>query len=113
MKTALNRPRYISFLCFCGFVWSMLSFLVVFSPAVKKVSIWYPASLGLLVAARFISMIGVWHMKKWGVLLFFTSVFLGIFQSIFLNDVGIIQPVSVLFFGIPFIVFFSKMDDNL
>jgi hypothetical protein len=113
MKTIYHRPIYLSILSVIGLIWSMLSFLYVFSPSVKKVGIWFPAVLGMLVASRFIAMIGVWHMKKWGVLLFFTSVCLKLFLSVMLDQLSIVEVVLSTLLGISFLFFFRKMDDNL
>jgi uncharacterized membrane protein len=113
MKTLYHRSKYISVVAVVGLTWSMLSFLYVFSPSVKKVGIWFPAVLGVLVASRFISMIGVWHMKKWGVLLFFISALMKLFLAILLNQLSIVEVILTLFLGISFLFFFRKMDDNM
>jgi hypothetical protein len=113
MTVIAKRPRYISFLSVLGIIWALLSFLYVFSPSVKKVGAWFPALLGLLVALRFISMIGVWHMKKWGVGIFFLSVFFKIFLSVLLNQLSIVEVVLSVWIGISLLPYFSRMDENL
>jgi hypothetical protein len=113
MKTIYKRPVYVSIVSILGIAWSLLSFLYVFSPDVKKVGIWFPAVLGLIISCRFISMIGVWHMKKWGVLLFFVSVFAKISISILLNQITVVEVVLSLFSGISLLFYFGRMDENL
>jgi hypothetical protein len=113
MRATFKRPRYISFLSGLGIIWSLLSFLYVFSPAVKKVGAWFPALLGMLIAFRFISMIGVWHMKKWGVALFILSLFLKLFISVILDQLSAVEVVLSVWLGVSFLFFFGKMDDNL
>jgi len=113
MRTIYKRPKYLSFLCVVGLIWSLLSFLYVFSPSVKKVGVMFPALLGILVASRFISMIGMWHMKKWGVLLFFTTVFLKIFLAVMLNQLSYVEVSLSVFVGFPLLIYFPRMDDNL
>jgi hypothetical protein len=121
MITLFKRPKYISVVCVIGIIWSLFSFLYVFAPSVKKVGAWYPAVLGLLVALRFISLIGVWHMKKWGVLLFIVSVFCKLFLSVVLNELSTVEVaftawigvVLSAWIGISLLPYFGRMDDNL
>ncbi len=113
MRTIYHRNKYLTFLCYLGLIWSLLSFLYVFSPSVKKVGIWFPAVLGVLVASRFISMIGVMHMKKWGVFLFFTSAFLKLFLAVMLDQLSVLEVILSVLIGISLLFFFPKMDENL
>jgi hypothetical protein len=85
----------------------------VFSPGVKNVGIWFPALLGLIVASRFIAMIGVWHMKKWGILLFYIAMFMKLYISVVFHQLSVIEIVLCLYLGGSFIFFFRKMDSNL
>jgi hypothetical protein len=113
MRAVYKRTRYLSLISGVGILWSLLSFLYVFSPTVKKVGAWFPAVLGLVVALRFISMIGVWHMKKWGVGVFLTSVFLKLSLSVILDQLSIVEVILSVWIGISLLPYFSKMDDNL
>ena len=91
----------------------VFSFPGVFSPAVKKLGDWYPALFGLLVAASFISYVGVWHMKRWGVNLFVTTFFVKELLLIFIDDVSYVGIVLSVFFIVSMIVFYKRMDLNL
>jgi hypothetical protein len=113
IKDIYKRPGYISFLSILGIAWSLLSFLYVFSPGVKKVGIWFPAVLGIIITTRFIAMIGVWHMKKWGIMLFFASVLMKLFISVLLDQITVYEVVISLFLGISLLFYFNRMDDNL
>ncbi|MES2394672.1 MAG: hypothetical protein V4549_01635, partial [Bacteroidota bacterium] len=88
-----KRPKLITFVCVLGFTWIVFSFPAVFSPSVKKLGDWYPALFGLIVAVSFISYIGVWHMKRWGVSLFVVSFFIKEMILILINDINYIGIV--------------------
>ncbi len=113
MIVVYKRPKYLSVIIIIGIIWSLLSFLYVFSPSVKKVGAWFPAMLGMLVALRFISMIGVWHMKKWGVLVFLISVCLKLFLSVLLNQLSPVEVILSMLIGISLLPYFRRMDNNL
>src|ERR1035437_1416738 len=72
MKNA-KRPTVLSIVCMIGFAWVLFTFTGVFSPSVKKLGVFMPAIYGLIIAATFISFIGVWHMKRWGTELYVIS----------------------------------------
>lgn len=108
-----NRPKLITTICVLGFIWIVFSFPAVFSPSVKKLGDWYPALFGLIVAFSFISYIGVWHMKRWGVSLFILTFFIKEMLLIFINDLNYIGlSVSALFITV-MVVFYKGMDVNL
>src|ERR1041385_1199907 len=70
-----KRPVILTIICVIGILWSLFNFIVVFSPFVRKVSEWSPAVFGIIVAIQFISFIGIWSMKRWGVHLYIVSFF--------------------------------------
>jgi hypothetical protein len=74
---------------------------------------WYPALYGFLVALTFISFIGIWYLKKWGISLF-SLIFFTKFSVQILNDdvsaAGIVFSVVVLICLIPY---YKKFSDNL
>lgn len=113
MQALVKRPILIRIVCILGFIWIVFSFPSVFSPSVKKMGDWYPALFGLVVAASFISYIGVWHMKRWGVRLFIITFFI---KEIILTVVDDVSPVGIvlsILFIIPMLVFYNRMDMNL
>ena len=113
MQSTLKRPTLISIVCILGFIWIVFSFPSVFSPTIKKMGDWYPALFGLIVACSFISYIGVWHMKRWGVQLFMITFFVKETILIVVNDVSYVGIVFSLFFLISMISFYKRMDLNL
>jgi len=111
-----KRPPLLTIVCVLGYVWIVFSLPGVFSTAIKKLGDWYPALFGLLVALSFISYVGVWHMKRWGVNLFIITFFIKEIVLILINDMGIgfyMGLVLSLFFIITMIVFYKRMDVNL
>jgi hypothetical protein len=112
----MKRPKIISLICIIGFISVIFTFPAVFSPSVKKIGDLIPALYGFIVACSFISYIGLWHMKQWGVQLFFFIFFLKTLFLILINDLGggtIIGIVLSVTFGIILLRFYPKMDINL
>lgn len=108
-----KRPKLLTFVCVLGFTWIVFSFPAVFSPSVKKLGDWYPAVFGLIVAVSFISYIGVWHMKRWGVSLFIIAFFIKEIILILINDINYIGIVFSSLFIIIMVFFYKRMDVNL
>ena len=109
----IKRPKLLTFVCVLGFTWIVFSFPAVFSPSVKKLGDWYPALFGLIVAVSFISYIGVWHMKRWGVSLVIISFFVKEVILILINDVNYIGMFFSFLFIIIMVFFYKRMDVNL
>lgn len=111
-----KRPVLLTIVCVLGYTWIVFSLPAVFSPAVKKLGDWYPALFGLLVATNFISFVGVWHMKRWGVNLFIITFFIKETIYIIINDTGYSFYTGIafsVFFISSMIVFYKRMDVNL
>jgi hypothetical protein len=112
----MKRPKIISLICILGFISVVFTFPAVFSPSVKKIGDFVPALYGFIVAGSFISYIGLWHMKQWGVQLFFLIFFVKTLFLILINDLGGGTIIGILFaviFGIVLLRFYRKMDINL
>lgn len=71
----MKRPRIISLICIVGYLSVVVAFPQVFSPSIKKLGVLVPAIYGLLVAAQFISCVGIWYFKQWGVQLYVLTFF--------------------------------------
>ncbi len=110
---AIKRPGLISTICIMGFIWIVFSFPGVFAPSLKKLGDWYPALFGILVATSFISYIGLWHMKRWGVQLFVISFFVKETLLVLIDDVSFTGIVFSVFFIISMLPFYKRMDVNL
>jgi hypothetical protein len=97
-STIIKRPKLLTFVCVLGFTWIVFSFPAIFSPSIKKLGDWYPALFGLLVSSHFISFIGVWHMKRWGVSMFTITFFIKEILLILINDISYIGISLSVFF---------------
>ena len=76
MDALRKRPVIITLVCIAGFSWILISIPGVFSPTVKKLGDIYPAVFGSLIASAFISLVGIWYMKKWGLHLYIFTFFI-------------------------------------
>jgi hypothetical protein len=93
----------------------VLNFLDAFSPSVKKLGQLYPALYSLVMCLQFISFVGIWYMKRWGVELFIASFFAETILFVFMNTInytGFTFILSVVFI-IVLLFFYRKMDVNL
>ena len=108
-----KRPALITIVCIIGFIWVVFSLPAVFSPSIKKLGDWYPALFGLIVAAGFISYIGVWHMKRWGCSLFIITFFIKEILLILINDLNYVGIVVSLFIISAMVAYYKRMDINL
>ncbi|MBI4932187.1 MAG: hypothetical protein HY841_15620 [Bacteroidetes bacterium] len=113
MEIVRKRPIILTIICIIGILWSLLNFIFVFSPFIKKISDWAPAIYGIIVAIQFISFIGIWHMKRWGVHLFISAFFAKIIFSILIDDVSYMGIVLSVIFTIFFLVYYRRMDEEL
>lgn len=111
----IKRTVGVSICSVFGFIFSLFSFLVIFSPSLKKLGIWVPAFFGALVAANFISYVGIWYMKKWGVDLLVIAAFLQVSLSLLTEQMGILIYGNIVLWIFSFIVCipqYKKMDTN-
>lgn len=117
MKVTLKRPVFLTILCIVGYVWVVLTIPSIFSPDTKRLGEWFPALFGAVVAFQFISMIGLWHMKRWGVEMFLFNFF---FKTVLhlsagmLDEGGVILGIIVsLVYVFPLMSYYRQMDRNL
>jgi hypothetical protein len=113
MQSVIKRPLLLSIVCILGFIWVLFSFVVVFSPSIKKLGDWYPALFGLIVASCFMSYIGLLNMKKWGAQLFVITFFIKEVILIIINDVSYVGIVFSVFFMVTMAIYYKRMDSNL
>lgn len=113
MAVARKRPVLLTVVCILGYIWIVFAFPGIFSPSVKKIGDWYPALFGLIVAASFMSFVGVWHMKRWGAELYVSTFFLKQILLYLIDDISYVGIVFSLFFITTFVVFYNRMDRNL
>ncbi len=114
--TKIQRPKSISIITIIAIVLVLLAFPMLFMPSIKKMGDFVPLILGVIITLQFISLIGIWHMKKWGVLLFIiifcarvvTFIFLDIYTFRFYFNI-----FYSLLFSFFFIAHYRKMNSNL
>lgn len=112
----MKRPGIITIICIVGYLSVLFTFPQVFSPAIKKMGLWVPAIYGILVSAYFISCVGLWYFKQWGVLLYLVSFFAKTLFFISTGQLGAgfyISTFLTLIFIILLIRYYPKMNPNL
>lgn len=112
-QITVKRPLFLSIICVLGFIWVVLSLPGVFAPSVKKINDWLPALLGLVRASMFISLIGVWYMKQWGVRMFIATMFLKETVYFLIGDTSYLGAFLSLVFVISMLPHYKKMSLNL
>lgn len=111
-----KRPKLLTIVCIIGYLWIVVTFPAVFSPAIKKLGDWNPAIYGAIVACSFISFIGVWHMKKWGANLYIATFFAKQIFLFLIGDDGASTYAGIFFsvlFITTFLIYYKRMDENL
>lgn len=99
-----------------GFIFSAGQIIAISAPGIRDVAGWYPILYGTIIALRFISLVGVWHMKKWGAELFAYITITKIITQVLVGDFGtggIIDASLSFTFAIIFIAFYKRMGRDL
>jgi hypothetical protein len=112
----MKRPAVITFFCVLTYLSVVFTFPQVFSPSVKKMGVFIPALYGLLVASQFISTVGIWYFKQWGVQLYLLTFFSRTLFFILSDQIGFLFYLGLaisLTFIIILIRFYPKMNSNL
>ncbi len=112
----MSRPKIITIICIVGYLTILFTFPQVFSPGIKKLGLFVPALYGILVAAQFISYVGLWYFKKWGVQMYLITFFARLLFFILSDQTGPMMYFSTLvsvLFVIPMLKYYQKMDANL
>lgn len=112
----VQRPKIISVVSVIAIVLVLLAFPMLFTPSIKRMGDFIPMILGIIITLQFVSLVGIWHMKKWGVHLFIIMFCARVITFMFL-DIYSFRFYFNIFYSIIFIVFFlihyRKMDSNL
>jgi hypothetical protein len=113
---ARKRPFILSVVIIFSMIGCFFALMASIMPAVKKQGEFYPALLGLLVALRFISLVAVWYMKRWGVHFFCYALLLRVLLYIIMGDISLFGGLhiffSLVYIGL-FFGFYKRMDRNL
>jgi hypothetical protein len=116
MNALQKRPKVLTLICVLGFIGVILSIPSIFSPFTKRLGMWFPALFGAIVACHFIALIGIWHLKRWGVELYVGTFLASMIVSTLIEDFDFMFSVGLLFrlWFIPtFLYFYKRMDRNL
>lgn len=112
----VQRPKSIRIIAGLGIVNTLFAFTMLFMPSVKRLGDFVPMILGIIITLQFVSYIGIWHMKQWGVQLFISMFCVRVMTFMFLDLYGFRFYYNILL-SIVFIIFFlihyRKMDTNL
>jgi hypothetical protein len=109
----VKRPTILTVICVMSFTAPILGFPTIFSPFIKKKGDFFPAITGILISLEFISVVGVWYMKKWGLRIYILTALLNQTLMLYIDNWQSYKLILPLVF-IGFTGFFyKKMDDNL
>ena len=112
----VHRPKSISIVTIIAIVLVLLAFPMLFTPSIKRMGDFIPMILGIIITLQFVSLIGIWHMKQWGVQLFIIMFCVRLITFMFL-DMYTFRFYFNIFYSLVFIIFFllhyRKMDTNL
>ena len=112
----MKRPRIISIICILGYLSVLVAFPQVFSPPIKKLGLMVPALYGILVAAQFISCVGIWYFKQWGVQLYVMTFFAKTLFFLLSDQTGFSFYLGILL-SVTFIIIllkhYPRMNPNL
>jgi hypothetical protein len=112
----VQRPKSISIITVTAIVLVLLAFPMLFTPSIKRMGDFVPMILGIIITLQFISLIGIWHMKQWGVQLFIIMFCIRIITFMFLDIYSYRLFFNILYsviFIIFFLIHYRKMDTNL
>ena len=111
-----KRPVILSVICITGYISALVTFPQVFSPPVKKLGAFIPAIFGILVSLHFISCVGIWYLKKWGVELYLASFFAKTLFSLVSNRTGPVFYVNIIISSIFILLllkYYRRLNGNL
>jgi hypothetical protein len=111
-----KRPIVISIFAVTGFIISACQIVLISYPGIRDIASWYPIVYGLLTALRFMSLVGVWHMKKWGAEVFLYALLAKISIQVAVNDLtmlAVFDTILSVIFAVVFMLYYRRMDRNL
>lgn len=109
----LKRPTILTVICVISFAAAVIGFPTIFSPFIKKKGDFFPAFNGILIALEFISIVGVWYMKKWGFRVYLVTALLNQSLLIYIDNWSAFKIFLPITFIIITAIYYKKMDNNL
>ena len=76
-----KRPLIITIICVLGLIYAASSIPEIFSDNAVQFGAWYPSYIVLITIIDIACMIGLWHMKKWSVIVY--TIKTGVAQTVF------------------------------
>lgn len=107
-KMTKKRPGLITAICIIGFIGTLFSIPLIFSDIAKTIGSWYPPYLAFSTIVGLVCMIGLWMMKKWGIITY--TAFVGINQVV-LMVMGVWNVFALIIPGIVVAIGFSKFKE--
>lgn len=112
----VQRPKIISVISVTAIILIVLAFPMMFMPSIKRMGDFVPMILGIIITLQFVSVIGIWHMKRWGVQLFIIMFFVRVMTFMLLDMYTFRFFFNILYsvvFIIFFLIYYRQMDKNL
>lgn len=100
-----KRPGVITAVCIIGFIGVAFTIPMIFSDFAKSTGDWYPPYLAFSAIIGLVSMIGLWKMKKWGVIVYAALVAL---SQIVLLATGLWNILALILPAILIAIVFSQ-----
>ncbi len=112
----VQRPKIITITSVIAIILVLLAFPMLFIPSIKRMGDFVPMTLGIIITLQFVAVIGIWHMKRWGVQLFIIMFSIRVITFMFL-ELYDFRFYFNIFYSLLFLVFFlmhyREMDKNL
>jgi hypothetical protein len=115
IESKIKRPILVRIVAVTGWILVVFNFIYAFSPTVKEAGEFYPPVYSLIVCFQFISFVGIWYMKRWGIEIFVLSFFAKNILLLAMNAfsfTGVTFILSLLFV-ILLLFYYKSMDSNL
>ena len=98
-----KRPTSITIICVIGFIGTLITVSLIFSPIAQQIGAWYPPYLGFSAVVGLACMVGLWMMRKWAAYIY--TGFVALNQVVLLamgvwNVMALLIPVVVIFFAL-------------
>src|SRR3974377_2465075 len=101
-----KRPVIITILCIKNCLWVLKLFPSIANPMLKHYGDFFPPLYGVIVALVFISVIGIWHMKRWGVNMYIVAFFIKQLFLIATDDLSYVGIGVSAFSIIVFVIYY-------